>query len=139
MSNILKEYDKQYKIGRAKLIASHYDDIVAIKLHDIMKSTLLEKFDLLDIKEIIRFDFRTNVDNMGDSHIWIDYYDIKNQLQNIYIVLNSKNYKYIEDLPNYIDINKIKISLNSKNLNLEELNEMQNKMLNIFHRGYDKQ
>ena len=44
MHKILQEYDQQYKIGRAKLIAKHYDVIVAKNLHDNIESVFFEYF-----------------------------------------------------------------------------------------------
>ena len=136
---ILQEYDQQYKIGRAKLITRHYDVIVAKNLHDSIQTALLEYFSLPKIQEIVKFDFRTNVEHMGDRHIWLDYYDTVGDLQKIYIVLNTKKFKYITNFPNTITINEELISLEESNIDLKIFKEMQDKLLNIFHRGYENQ
>ena len=139
MHPILQEYDRQYKIGRAKLITKHYDEIVAENLHESIQTALLESFSLPKIQEIVKFDFRTNVEHMGDRHIWLDYYDTVGDLQKIYIVLNTKKFKYITDLPNRITINEELISLKESSIDLKIFKEMQNRLLNIFHRGYENQ
>jgi len=139
MHPILQEYDRQYKIGRAKLITKHYDEIVAENLHESIQTALLESFSLPKIQEIVKFDFRTNVEHMGDRHIWLDYYDTVGDLQKIYIVLNTKKFKYIADLPNRITINEELISLQESSINLKIFKEMQNRLLSIFHRGYENQ
>ena len=77
MHKILQEYDQQCKIRRANLIAKYYDVIVAQNLHDDIQTALLEYFSLLKLQEIVKFDFRTNVEHMGDRHIWFGMSSIK--------------------------------------------------------------
>ena len=139
MHKILQEYDQQYKIGRAKLITKYYDVIVAQNLHDDIQTALLECFSLPKIQEIVKFDFRTNVEHMGDRHIWLDYYDVAGDLQKIYIVLNTKRLEYIAELPNMITINEEFTSLQESSIDLKAFKEMQDKLLNVFHRGYENQ
>ncbi len=139
MHKILQEYDQQYKIGRAKLIAKHYDEIVAQNLHKSIQIVLLAYFSLPKIQEIIKFDFRTNVEHMGDRHIWLDYYDVAGDLQKIYIVLNTKRLEYIAELPNMITINEEFTSLQESSIDLKAFKEMQAKLLNVFHRGYENE
>ena len=139
MHKILQEYDQQYKIGRAKLIAKHYDEIVAQNLHESIQTVLLECFSLPKIQEIVKFDFRTNVEHMGDRHIWLDYYDIAGDLYQICLVLNTKRLEYIVELPNTITINEEHSSLQESDMDLHMFKEMQAKLLNVFHRGYEKQ
>jgi hypothetical protein len=136
--NILERYDKNYKIGRAKLIAENYDSIVALALHDILESSILSKFNLSNIKEIVKFDYRTNENNMGDEHIWIEYADTNNKNIKLYIELNTNDDGFKSNMKNKLIINDIAILLSLENFDLDEFYDCLHKLLKVFHRGYDK-
>lgn len=138
MSKILKEFDKNYKINRARLISNNYEEIVASNLHENININLLKRINISNIKELIKFDFMTNVNNTGDRHITLHFFDEDNTLQRVHIVLNTDDWEELKQSDNYILINDKRTEILNNTFELQEVKNILFKMLDIFRRGYDK-
>lgn len=138
MSKILKEFDKNYKINRARLISDNYKEIVASTLHKNINIDLLKRINIPNIKELIKFDFMTNVNNTGDRHITLHFFDEDDSFQRIHIVLNTDDWEELKQSDNYILINDKRTEILNNTFELQEVKNILFKMLDIFRRGYDK-
>jgi len=136
---ILEEFDNKYKKDRSGLISEHYNKIISKELHEQMNSELLNKVSLTNVKEIIKFDFKTNVNITGDRIITIRYIDVDSQIQNLFMVLNTEDWNSIRnDQENYIEITDKRLLISDNTFELIKLRDMFFKFLDIFHRGYTR-
>ncbi len=125
---LLKELDREYKQKRAELIAKNYDAIVG-DIHDSFQLDIISKVSQLQVKEIVKFDYMTNLEEEGDIHLWVDFIDSKNILHHFNCVVNSSSYTVLD---------KNRYTFEEVSLTFELINDFSKLCLSEFRRGYDK-
>ncbi len=127
---LLLALDQEYKERRAALISEHYKEIVG-EIDDYFQKNLLAKISDIQLKEIIKFDYMTNIKEDGDKHLWIHFIDSKSKLYRFKVVVCSTKGSYciLEDE---------KFDFNTINFTLEDFEEFSDLCLSEFRRGYDK-
>lgn len=127
--NILKDYDEAYRVGRAKIIEENYSLLVE-QIHLYFQDHIINLIaPRIKIKEIVKFDYMTNLKISGDRHMWINFINIQNTLHYFEVI------KYLPDKESiFFDKNPIDSSI----LEPSAIETLAKECLKVFHRGYDK-
>ena len=126
----LQKYDYECSIERTKLISKYYTDIVG-DIHDFFQENIITLFYDVKVKEILRFDYMTNLFIDGDKFLWIDFIDTDSKLHHLKVVINLLS-------DDYIEFNDSKKVLTTTSLTKETLEKLSKMCLGVFRRGYDK-
>jgi len=125
---LLKALDREYKQKRAELISPNYDAIVS-KIHNQFQLDIVNKISELQVKEIVKFDYMTNLEVEGDIHLSVDFVDNNNILHHFKSVINSSSYSIL-DKKRYISKDVL--------LTFDLIDDFSKLCLSEFRRGYDK-
>ena len=127
---LLRDLDEEYREKRAELIADNNNDIVR-DIHEYFQHKIINLFLKLDVKEIVKFDYMTNLEIDGDKHIWVNFIGKNNSLNYFKIIINHKT-------KNYCILNEKKYLLEDINITIEIIEDFSELCLSEFRRGYDK-
>lgn len=126
---LLRELDEEYKQKRAAVIANNYNDIVG-EVHEFFQMNVINQFIKIDVIEITKFDYMTNLYTEGDKHLLVNFLCENNLLNKFKVVINSDS--------NYCQFNTEKYALNEINFSVKSIEIFSRLCLGVFRRGYDK-
>lgn len=128
--DLLKEYDEAYRAGRAELIATHYEEIVGAVHRFFQERVIGSIAPSLYVKEIVKFDYMTNLKANGDKHLWIDFTDMHDQKHHFEAIRLSSMEEYcvLDDA----------LHAYTSAFTKADIHELADRCLGIFRRGYDK-
>jgi len=127
---LLVALDSEYKQKRAALIAANYEAIVG-EIHHFFQEKILHKVATTLVKEIVKFDYMTNLKRDGDKHLWIGFIGEDEMFYRFKIVSCRDKGMYIifQDKQYFFD---------TIDFSPDIFEEFSNLCLSQFRRGYEK-
>ena len=127
---LLEALDRECKERRAALISKHYEEIVG-DIHHFFTKEFLSRVSTIEMKEIIKFDYMTNLKVDGDKHLWINFIDINEEFHRFKIVV-------CKERGEYIIYKEKKYTFEILGLCMSLFETFSDLCLDVFRRGYDK-
>jgi hypothetical protein len=124
----LQLFDKNCADSRRDLIRDNYSEIIH-DIHNFFQKEIVNAFSKTTVKEIVKFDYMTNLFTDGDKFLWIKFIDEEEKRIDFEFIQASKDaVLYFFDEKRYLP--------SEVSLELKTVEKFSYMCLGIFRRGY---